>query len=105
MLPCLPPRKSGQRFPPGKDLTPNWSGAAQGDRSGGGRFFSGSVSQPLESLSLRLVTIRVSGLMLLFCSPRPPPVKKRGFFLLPSLLLSGSALRLWDWGWGGRWAL
>lgn len=60
--------------------------------------FSLGLSQSLESRSPRLVTIRVSRLVLLFCSPPPPPVKKRGFFLLPSLLLSGSALGRLDGG-------
>ena len=101
MLPCLPPRKSGQRFPPGKDLTLNWSGAAQGDRSGGGRFFSGSVSQPLESLSLRLVTIRAYASILV---PAPTPGKETWLLsssLPPSLGLSLKALGLgvgWEMG-------
>lgn len=87
------PQEIRAEISPGRNLTLSWSGAAQGDRSGGGRSFSRSVSQSLESL----LPVACNYPCLLFCPPATP-VKKRGFFPLPARLPSGSALGRWGGG-------
>ena len=99
---CLPPRKSGQRFPPGKDLTLNWWGAAQGDRSGGGRFFSRSVPVPRVSLPEACnYPCLPACASLLF--PTPTPGKET--WLLSSSLPPSLGLSLRALGWGVGWEM